>query len=137
MSSPSGGARPPRVLLVEDHRDTREMYAMVLDFEGMKVSEAERGTQALTLIESEPPSLVVTDLHLPDMSGLELTRHIKANPATSHVAVVLLTGEAFLDIEGDARAAGCATVCLKPCAPDVLVEVIGQVLADQGRETAL
>jgi two-component system cell cycle response regulator DivK len=127
----SPAPRPARVLLVEDHRDPREMYAMYLDFEGMTVSGAERGAEALQMVSSERPDLVVTDLHLPDMSGLDLTRQIKGNPETSHVAIVLLTGEAFGDIEGQARAAGCATVCLKPCAPDVLAELIGQVLSTE------
>jgi CheY-like chemotaxis protein len=123
--------RPFRILLVEDHRDTREMYATFLEFEGMSVAGVDRGADALRLIQAGPPDLVVTDLHLPDTSGLDLTRQIKADPHSAHVAVVLLTGEAFLDFEAEARAAGCATVCLKPCAPDVLAGVIGQVLADR------
>jgi CheY-like chemotaxis protein len=131
MSPSSEAPRPPRILLVEDHRDTREMYAMYLDFEGMTVSGVERGSEALQRVAADPPDVIVTDLHLPDMSGLDLTRQIKSDPATSHVAVLLLTGEAFGDIERAAREAGCATVCLKPCSPDVLAELIGQVLATE------
>jgi CheY-like chemotaxis protein len=130
MSS-SPPVRPPRILLVEDHRDTREMYGMYLEFEGMKVAGVERGAEALQQIGAEQPDLVVTDLHLPDMSGLDLTRQIKGNPATAHIAVVLLTGEAFGNIEADAHAAGCASLCLKPCAPDALAELIGKVLAPE------
>jgi CheY-like chemotaxis protein len=131
MSPLPGSPRPLRILLVEDHRDTREMYATFLEFEGMSVEGVDRGADALRLIEAQPPDLVVTDLHLPDTSGLDLARQIKANPRSAQVAVVLLTGEAFRDIEDEARAAGCATVCLKPCPPDVLVEVIGQVLTGE------
>ncbi len=134
MCPASTPAAPLRILLVEDHADTREMYAMFLDFEGMAVSGAGRGAEALERIAAQCPDLIVTDLHLPDMSGLELTRQIKQNPATAHIAIVLLTGETFGDIDAQARAAGCTMVCLKPCPPDVLAELITQVLATKGRD---
>src|SRR5262245_3248390 len=65
-------SRPALVLLVEDDRDSRDMYAMGLDMLGLRVAVAGTAAEALRACSSERPDIVVTDLTLPDMDGLKL-----------------------------------------------------------------
>jgi CheY-like chemotaxis protein len=116
--------QPVRVLLIDDDPDTREMYAEHLQFIGMSVSMAATALQALGALAVERPDVIVTDLHLRGMSGVELARAIKGNPATASIRVVLLTGDAFHNPQAQGRDAGCDEVCLKPCLPDALGEII-------------
>ena len=118
-----------RVLLVDDDRDNREMYEDYLRFTGMLVQTCHAAAEALALIQVERPDVVVTDLHLPGMSGLDLTRRLRENPTTASVPVILLTGDGLGNIEMQARAAGCAEMCLKPCLPDALAETVVRVVA--------
>jgi CheY-like chemotaxis protein len=117
------------VLLVDDDRDNREMYADYLEFTGMFVRTACRAADALASIALEAPDVVVSDLHLSEMSGVDLIRTLKGNAATAAVPVILLTGEAFGNFREQAREAGSAEVCLKPCLPDALADAITRVLS--------
>jgi two-component system phosphate regulon response regulator PhoB len=81
----------PRILVVEDEPDIRQVIAYNLEQAGHEVLTAERGAQALVLLNKERPSLVLLDLMLPDVSGLDICRHIKSAPALSAVPVVMLT----------------------------------------------
>ena len=128
MTEPSG--RPTLVLLVEDDRDSREMYAMGLDLFGLRVAVAGTAADALRACASERPDIVVTDLSLPDMDGLALAQALGRDAATSRIPVVALTGRSGdADVAG-ATAAGLRRVIVKPCAPDALAEAIRQVLAE-------
>ena len=65
---------PPHVLLVEDDRDTREMYSRYLSYSGLTVTEAATGRRALDSARGHRPDIVVTDIAMPEMDGLELSR---------------------------------------------------------------
>jgi two-component system phosphate regulon response regulator PhoB len=83
----------PRILVVEDEPDIRQVIAYNLGQAGHEVVTAERGAEALALLErkDEQPVLVLLDLMLPDMSGLDICRHIKAAPRLSAIPVIILT----------------------------------------------
>jgi two-component system, cell cycle response regulator DivK len=121
--------RRPVVLLVEDHEDTRQMYAEFLQatFEIHGVADAQA---ALRAANAHPPDIVVTDLSLPGMDGVELTRRLRNDPALGAPPVICLSGFAVASHEARARAAGCARVIQKPCMPDALGEAIAAVLND-------
>lgn len=120
----------PFVLLVEDDRDSREMYAMGLDLLGLRVATAATGSDALLEAAREPPDIVVTDLTLPDMDGLELCGALGREPSTAGVPVLALTGRSGDDDRARAEAAGVREVIVKPCPPDALAE---HILALLGR----
>ncbi len=122
-----------RVLLVDDHQDTRDMFTMFLHLCGMNVQGRGCARDALEDLAGSRYDVVVTDLRLGVISGLDLTRAIKRNPATSHLPVILLTGDTRANLEEEAAAAGCAAVCLKPMLPDVLIDVIATVLGTAAR----
>ena len=85
------------VLLVEDHLDTREVLSMILRQNGMDVVEAADGVEALNAVLTKVPDLILTDLRMPNMDGLELSKHIKSSTAFKHIPIVLITATPLSD----------------------------------------
>ncbi len=84
----------PRVTLVEDESSIAEVLRYNLEKEGFRVDTRARGDEALDAIRSDPPDLLLLDLMLPGMDGLELTRALKRDPATAQLPIVMLTARA-------------------------------------------
>jgi two-component system phosphate regulon response regulator PhoB len=82
-----------RVLIVEDEEDIRDLLYYNLAREGFRVSIAEDGVQALEKIQQDAPDLVLLDLMLPGLDGLELTRRLRRDPRTAHLPVLMLTAK--------------------------------------------
>jgi two-component system phosphate regulon response regulator PhoB len=80
-----------KILIVEDEMDVAELLAHHLRGEGFSVEIVTNGRTALTAVKSQTPALIVLDLMLPEISGLDLCRMIKSNPGTSHVPIVMLS----------------------------------------------
>jgi CheY-like chemotaxis protein len=125
----TGEKRPqPRILLVEDNETIRHAFTILLEESGYEVRQAASGGQALGVAEAARPDLILMDLGLPDMSGLDVTRRLKSNPATRDVVVVALTGRA---LETDQQAcfdAGCAGYLAKPVDTEQLLRRIPEFL---------
>jgi two-component system cell cycle response regulator DivK len=126
----------PRVLLVDDYPDAREMYAEYLDFSGFEVIEAANGMEALQRAADMQPDIVLMDLSLPVMDGWEATRRLKADKRTEHIPVVALTGHALAGISEGAKRAGCDAFVTKPCLPEDLVKEIRKVLDQHAASAA-
>jgi CheY-like chemotaxis protein len=114
----------PLVLLVEDDRDTREMYSAYLSYSGLRVAEAQSGGGALERVREQTPDIVVTDIAMPGMDGLELSRRLRSAAPTRDVPIIAVSGNA----SERAREAGANVVLEKPCTPDELLHVIEDVL---------
>ena len=110
----------PRVLLVDDYPDAREMYSEYLQYSGFDVVEASNGMEALTRAHESEPDIILMDLSLPVMDGWEATRRLKADNRTADIPVVALTGHALAGISDGARLAGCDAFITKPCLPEDL-----------------
>jgi two-component system cell cycle response regulator DivK len=121
----------PRVLLVDDYPDAREMYAEYLDFSGFEVIEAANGMEALQRAADMAPDIILMDLSLPVMDGWEATRRLKADSRTANIPVVALTGHALAGISEGAKKAGCDAFVTKPCLPEDLVKEIRKVLTER------
>ena len=80
-----------KILIVEDETDVAELLAHHLRSEGFSVEIVNNGRAALAAVRSEPPALIVLDLMLPEISGLDLCRMIKSNPGTNNVPIVMLS----------------------------------------------
>jgi two-component system, OmpR family, phosphate regulon response regulator PhoB len=80
-----------KILIVEDEVDVAELLAHHLRAEGFSVEIVNNGRVALTAVKADPPALIVLDLMLPEISGLDLCRMIKSNPSTSNVPIVILS----------------------------------------------
>jgi two-component system, chemotaxis family, chemotaxis protein CheY len=113
-----------RILIVEDDRDLRFVIRMVLERAGYEVAEARHGAAALESIGTGPPDLVIADLTMPVMSGLELVDRIRSNPATVSIPVVMLSG---LEVDS-ATSQRVDAVVMKPFEPDHLLASIDRAL---------
>ncbi len=117
----------PLLLLVEDYADTREMYAEFLSG-SFDVLEAADGQEALTLLETRVPALVITDFTLPGMDGFELIRQMRGNDSTRQVPVICLSGHGGRAHEQRAREVGCNRVLEKPCLPEALARTAHELV---------
>jgi CheY-like chemotaxis protein len=124
----------PSVLIVEDDKDGRRMYAEWLTGAGFRVAQAHNGLQALERALESVPDVVVTDLNIPGIDGFELTRRLKQDPRTSAIPVLAVTGyAAFAADPARARRAGCDAVLEKPCSPEDLESAIRSLIHERPR----
>jgi two-component system, cell cycle response regulator DivK len=122
---------PPLVLLVEDHPDTRDLYAAYLSLMGFSVQTARNGMEGFTRACESRPDVLVTDLIMPNIDGFELVRRLRADRRTTLIPIVIVTGWTVASVQKTARQLGCASYLLKPCLPEVLADEIQRVLAYQ------
>ncbi len=118
-----------KILVVEDNLMNLELVSDILEAHGYEVLQASSGNEAIRKAEMEQPDLILMDLQLPEMDGLEATRLIKKNPATSHIGVVALTAHAMRGDEDKAREAGCGGYIAKPINTRTFANVIESFLA--------
>jgi CheY-like chemotaxis protein len=104
----------PRVLIVDDNEMNVELGRYVLEADGFEVDEATNAEQALARLNTFRPDLILMDIQLPGMDGIALTRLLKADPDTRHVAVVAFTAFAMKGDEARMREAGCDGYLSKP-----------------------
>jgi phosphate regulon transcriptional regulator PhoB len=117
-----------RVLIVEDEPDIRDLLVFHLEREGYQVTKSRSGVEALRLAQASPPDLVLLDLMLPEMDGLEVCRRLRRDPATQAVPIVMLTArgdevDRVLGLE-----LGADDYVVKPFSPRELVARIRAVL---------
>jgi len=114
----------PLVLVVEDSDAIRTAFTILLEESGYDVAAAPNGAEAVRLAAARAPDLVLLDLGLPDIPGVEVARRIKAAPLTQNTPVVALTGRDD-DADRDAlRAAGCAAYLIKPVDTQALIRAL-------------
>ncbi len=114
----------PLILLVDDYLDTLELTAELLQFRGFDVVTAMDGAAALAEARAQMPDLVLLDLSLPVIDGLEVMRRLRNDPATRAMRIVAFTAHALESKIEEARAAGCDGFITKPVAPDDMVKEI-------------
>ena len=119
----------PKLLLVEDNEMNRDMLSRRLQRRGYEVVIAVDGGEGVAKAKSEKPDLILMDLSLPVMDGLQATAQIKADPATKPIPVLALTAHAMADDRDKALAAGCEDYDTKPIELPRLLEKIGNLLA--------
>lgn len=119
-----------RILLVEDNAFNADMLSRRLARLGMAVTVAEDGVRGLDRARSDAPDLILMDVSLPELDGLEVTRLLKADPATSSIPIIVLTAHAMTSDRDSALAAGCNDFDTKPIELPRLVEKMGRLLAE-------
>jgi two-component system phosphate regulon response regulator PhoB len=120
-----------KILAVDDEEDIRELLRYNLSIEGYSVIDAPSGERALELVKKESPDLILLDLMLPGMDGLEVARHLKNNAETKSIPIVMLTakGEEVDIVTG--LELGADDYITKPFSPKVLIARIRAVLRRQ------
>ncbi|MGZ5258995.1 MAG: response regulator [Burkholderiales bacterium] len=116
------------ILVVDDNPQNLKLVKIILAIAGYDVKTAVDAEDALTVLKSFTPRLIVMDLQLPRMDGLELTRQIKAHPAHRGMIIIALTAYAMKGDEEKAFAAGCDGYMSKPIDIDALPRVIAEHL---------
>lgn len=118
----------PLILLVDDFEDALEMYRDYLVFRGYRVVSATNGRDALDIFRSQRPDLILLDLRMPGLSGLDVVRILRSDEECDGCPIVALTAHALEDERVEAFRAGFDEVIAKPCLPDALVQHIERLL---------
>ena len=111
----------PIVLIVEDDPETRRFYQTVFELDGFRTDEAHNGWQALEKATLAPPDLILTDIAVPGIDGIELCRRLHADDRTKAIPVLAVTGYPDRHYPDRAKDAGADQVIIKPCAPELLI----------------
>lgn len=103
-----------RILIAEDHPDNREMLTRRLERRGYEVHVAENGAEAVEKAQSCSPDLILMDISMPVMSGIEATRALRRTPSVSNIKIVALTAHAMDSARQECMDAGCDDFATKP-----------------------
>ena len=117
------------ILVVDDNPANLKLTRVLLAAEGYEVRTAIDAEAALDILATFEPRMILMDLQLPGMDGLELTRKLKANPRHQQIIILALTAYAMKGDEAKALAAGCDGYITKPIDIEKLVETVAQRLA--------
>lgn len=116
------------VLIVEDNPDNRDIYCTFLRHHGYTVLEAADGAEGVRLATKHLPGVVLMDVGMPVLDGLEATRRLKADPATARIPVLALTAHAMVSDRRAAADAGCDAFLAKPAEPSRVLEMVRALL---------
>jgi two-component system, response regulator, stage 0 sporulation protein F len=118
------------ILVVDDDSDTRRTFVGLLEQKGRRILEAGNGIQALDMLKKEKPSLMLLDMRMPEMDGLETLKRVRA--VDTGLKIVMLTSERDLEIVRQALAFGVSEYLTKPVDPEYFRENVARLLGDSG-----
>ena len=118
----------PRVIIVDDDRDTREMLTMALDLEGFEVGQAANGLRLISAMHVDRPDVILLDVMMSWIDGFELCRAIKKNPTFADIPVIFISARKSAEDEKTGLAAGAVAYFSKPIDMDGLVSRIRVLL---------
>jgi len=113
----------PKILVVEDDPETLDIVTITLEQNGYQVISAANGLEGLTVALSESPRLIITDLKMPAMDGLEMVRQLRRRASAEYVPIVVMTAYR-MEHQTDAIMAGADRVLGKPFTPDLLMSCV-------------
>jgi two-component system chemotaxis response regulator CheY len=116
------------ILFVDDSVSIREIVQFTLENEGYKVLLGKHGADALQYLNGESIDLVITDLHMPEMNGIDLIKEIRKNPYYQRTPILFLTTESQLSKKEEAKNAGATGWIIKPFVPAKLIAAINKVI---------
>jgi two-component system cell cycle response regulator DivK len=122
-------AEKATILLVEDNEDNQEIYRIILAHHGHEVLQAFDGEAGVELARTHVPDLILMDLTMPVLDGIEATRLLKADPATAHIPIIVLTAHTQHEDVAAAEEAGCDAYLAKPVEPAKVASEVRRVLS--------
>lgn len=117
-----------RILTVDDSTSLREMISFVIREAGYDVIEARDGQDALAKLNNSPVDMVITDLNMPVMNGIELTKSLRSIATYKFIPIIFLTTESQVQKKEAAKEAGATGWIVKPFKPEQLLKVVKKVL---------
>lgn len=115
------------VLIVDDAISTRKSLSQFMNDLNYKVSTAKDGVEAIDIIQKMPPAIILTDLEMPRMNGLELTDHLRSNKATKDIPIIMITSRATDKHKKEALRIGVTEYMTKPYDEDILLNLINKM----------
>ncbi len=131
------GDRKPKVIIVDDDRDTREMLTMALDLEGFEVSQAANGLRLISVMHVDRPDVILLDVMMSWIDGFELCRAIKKNDTFADIPVIFISARKSSEDERAGREAGAVDYFAKPLDVDRLIARIREILGSRAAGAAL
>ena len=122
-----------RILIVEDNENNMYLISFILKKKGFAILQARSGEEGIELANREKPDMIVMDIQLPGIDGLDATTRIRESGASGNVPIIALTSYAMTGDREKAIAAGCTGYIEKPINPDTFTEELGKYL-NQGNE---
>jgi two-component system, cell cycle response regulator DivK len=119
------------ILIVDDFLDALEMYGEFLQFHGYRVLLARSGEEAIDLARADPPALILMDLEMPGVDGVQALHILRSDDAFRHTPIVALTAHALASEREEALLNGFDGVIAKPCLPNDLITEIERILVSQ------
>lgn len=118
---------PKKIMVVDDSVSMRQMVRFTLSAAGYEVVEAADGAEALSKSSGQTVDLFITDVNMPNMDGIQLTRELRASAPYRFTPIVMLTTESLQERKGEGKAAGATGWIIKPFEPEKLVAVVKKV----------
>ena len=119
-----------RILIIEDEVDLLAGLVTILEMEGYDVIDKTTGIEGIDEARRDPPDLIISDINLPLMSGLEVAHEICSDPGTTHIPIIMMTAYPDPDLQERAVAAGAAYLLRKPFDVDGLLNAVHNALND-------
>jgi CheY-like chemotaxis protein len=120
---------PEKILVVDDSDDTREMMTKLLELESFTVVTAEDGRVGLDIAEAEHPDIIITDINMPNLNGIEMIKILRTQPQFSTVPIMAITAYGN-GVAAEAVAAGANHAATKPVEFEVLIGGIRRLLTE-------
>jgi two-component system, OmpR family, alkaline phosphatase synthesis response regulator PhoP len=117
-----------KILVADDESHILHVVSLKLRNAGYEVLMARDGQEALELAQQEHPDLLITDYHMPQLSGLELCRRLKQDPATSSIPAIMLTARGYHLEPHDTEQSGILRMLSKPFSPRHLLTTVNELL---------
>ena len=124
------------VLYIEDNEYNRKIVRQLLTRTPYQLIEAPDGEAGVALAQQKLPQLILMDVQLPKMSGLEATRILKADERTRHIPIIVITSFALSGDREKAAAAGADSYLAKPYSPRELLDLVHRYLSETGNDQA-
>jgi CheY-like chemotaxis protein len=125
-----------KIVVADDESHILHVVSLKLRNAGYAVLCARDGQEALDLCTAEHPDLLITDYHMPQLSGLELCQRLKQDPATASIPAIMLTARGYSLSEGDTDKSGICRMLSKPFSPRHLLATVTEVLDGRLRGAA-
>lgn len=116
------------IITVDDASTIRKMVSFTLQPTGHRIIEAADGAEALNLVRTEKVDLILSDINMPNMNGIEFTKQVRTLPQYNTTPIILLTTESEAQKKAEGKAAGASGWIVKPFKQDQLLALVNKVL---------
>ncbi|MCA9986402.1 MAG: response regulator [Anaerolineales bacterium] len=117
-----------KILIIDDHPETSSIVATILQNQGFDTDNARSGSVGISLAEASPPDLIILDIMMPDMDGIEVCRRLRALPVTENIPIIMFTSLAEARDKRAGFDAGATDYLIKPTHPNELIRRVEEIL---------